>query len=152
MASSDFSKFMFHGNLTADPVMRDGNGVPCCTFDVANNTSRKDDAGNFIPVYYRVTAWRQQATLCSTWLHKGDRVQVIGELIPRTYTDKNGTPRTALNVTADFSGGITFLRLRSANPAQKAPQANNTYNAATAATPNATGFAQVTADDDELPF
>lgn len=149
MASSDFSKFMFHGNLTADPVMSNVNGAECCTFSVANNTRRKDETGNYIPVFYRVTAWRQQATLCSTYLHKGDRVQVVGEFNPRNYIDKDGSRRTSLDVTADSNGGITFIRLRKTE--QPAPQANNTYNA-TAATPNATGFAQVTADDDELPF
>lgn len=46
------------GRLTADPVMNTVSGVNCANFTVASDTRSKDENGNAIPNFYRVTAWR----------------------------------------------------------------------------------------------
>lgn len=66
----------------------------------------KDGEGKYIPIFYRVTAWRKLGELCAQRLHKGDPVAVIGDLAIRSYKDRNGQDRTSVNITL---GNIEFL-------------------------------------------
>lgn len=46
--------------------------------------------------------------MCGQYLHKGDKVAVLGDLDLQTYTDKNGVERTSLAVDVtdlEFCGG-----------------------------------------------
>lgn len=74
-------------------------GVSCTNFSVASDTRNKDSEGNPQTNFYRVTAWRGLADTCAQFLHKGERVAILGDLLLRTYMDKNGEPRSAMQVT-----------------------------------------------------
>ncbi|MBR0319750.1 MAG: single-stranded DNA-binding protein [Clostridia bacterium] len=140
------NKLFIIGNLTRDPELRTtSSGVQVCSFTVAVNRRRSNaDAGQPEADFFRVTAWRQLADICSKYLAKGRKVSVIGSVSVSTYTGNDGQTRATLEVTAD---DIEFLTPRSeageSVPMMSAPQMNR--NAAPQG-----GFVQV--DEEELPF
>ena len=86
------------GNLTRDPELRSTpNGIPVCTFTIAVNGRKSDEASTF----FRVTAWRQLGENCNRYLTKGKKVFVSGPVSVSTYTAKDGTTRASMEITAD---------------------------------------------------
>ena len=86
------------GNLTRDPELRSTpNGIPVCTFTIAVNGRKSDEASTF----FRVTAWRQLGENCNRYLTKGKKVFVSGPVSVSTYTAKDGTARASMEITAD---------------------------------------------------
>lgn len=123
------------------------NDVSCTNFSIASDTRNKDSGGDPLTNFYRVSAWRGLGDTCAKFLHKGDRVAVAGDLLFRTYKDKNGQERAAMQVTLT---DIDFLndRARGENVAQTKPQQSQ-GSKIKQQTPS-----QVTLEDDndELPF
>ena len=142
------NKLTIIGNLTRDPELRTtSQGIQVCTFTVAVNRrqSRQNaENGQTEADFFRVTAWRQLADICSKYLAKGRKVCVIGPVSVSTYTGNDGTARYSLEVTAD---DVEFLSSRSdagmSPAAAPAPQAAQAPAAAG-------GYVQV--DEEDLPF
>jgi len=91
------------GNLGGDPEMRyTPSGVPVATFSLAVSRSWVTDGQKQEKtIWFRVTCWRKLAETVSQYLTKGKQVLVIGEIEEaRTYTDRNGDTKAALEVTA----------------------------------------------------
>jgi len=145
------------GNLTRDPEMRvTQTGLNVCSFTVAVNqrpTKAQKEAGQEPPAkFFRVTAWRELAEICSKYLAKGRKVYVEGTIGVSAYIGKeDGQPHGSLELTAD---NVEFLSSRSddgsagqsAGNAAQAPAAAPVP--AQAAAPQ--GFTAV--ETDELPF
>ena len=98
------------GHLGSSPEMRyTPSGVPVTNFSVATSRRWTDAEGakQEKTTWFRVTAWRELATLCEQYLAKGRQVMVVSELTePTVYTAKDGTLRASLDVTAR---SVTFL-------------------------------------------
>lgn len=125
------------GRLTADPTLRDVNGVACLSFGLATDTELKDENGKYIPMFYSVTVWRANAERCAKYLHKGDKTFVSGNLSQRTYVDNVGVTRQQNRITAhnvEFMGG------------KRQPDETGQ------AMPTAPSQSTTEADDDALPF
>ncbi len=141
------NKVFIVGNLTRDPELRTvRDGISVCSFTVAvNRRIRNAEAGQPEADFFRVTAWRQLADICSKYLAKGRKVAVVGSVSVHTYTGNDGTTRASLEVNAD---DVEFLSSRndgeaggySAPAAPEAPSADS----------QAAGFTAV--ETDELPF
>lgn len=97
------------GNLTDDPVLRHTqNGTAVVSLRVACNSARKDEAGNWIDgdsTFIDVTSWRSPEAINAN-LHKGSRVNVIGQLEQRTYETQAGEKRTAYEVRASSVAAV----------------------------------------------
>ena len=120
------------GNLTRDPELRSTpNGIPVCTFTIAVNGRKSDEASTF----FRVTAWRQLGENCNRYLTKGKKVFVSGPVSVSTYTAKDGTTRASMEITAE---DVEFL----------SPAGTGAENAQVDAQ---AGFVKVD-DTEELPF
>ena len=130
------------GRLTADPVQKDVNGAVVSTFTVAEDTRRKDKDGNKITNFWRVSAWRMLGENAAKYLHKGDRVNVIGnEVFINTYTDTKGQWRFSLETTA---ADLIFLSTKAESQQNAQAQAQ---------TPAAPAAAPMPVDSgDDLPF
>ena len=97
-----FNKAILVGRLTADPELRQTpNGVAVCSFSIAvdrrfsgRDAERKADFINFV-------AWRQQAEFISRYFRKGEPIGIEGSIQTRSYEDKQGNKRTAVEVVAD---------------------------------------------------
>lgn len=125
------------GRLTADPELKDVNGIPCVNFSLASDTRNKDADGNNTTNFYRVTAWRKTAEVLEKYLHKGDKIYIEGDLVIRNYKNNNGEDRVAVNITvSDFE----FIQTRR----------NDDAPAAKPQSAQPSGYTAV--DGDELPF
>ena len=86
------------GRLTADPELRKTqNGTAVSSFTVAVERRFQREQTDFI----NVVAWKQTAEFVEKYFHKGDMIALRGSIQTRTYEDKNGNKRTAVEVVAD---------------------------------------------------
>ena len=123
------------GNLTADPELRTTrSGVDVCSFTVAVNR-RKQVEGQPEADFFKVSAWRERAQVCSKYLAKGKKVCVVGPVSVSTYTANDGTTRASLDVIAD---DVEFLSPRAEAVTERPVDRQ-------------TGYEQVSLGD-ELPF
>lgn len=137
------------GNLGNDPEMRyTPSGVPVASFRLAVNKSwtTQDGQRQDKTTWFRITTWRKTAEIVSNYLTKGRQVLVIGEVDePRPYTDREGTMRASLGVTAQI---VKFLGNRSDQPMPiTTPNAANTVPA----TEGKTNVAEEAVEED-IPF
>ena len=142
------NKLTIIGNLTRDPELRTTSaGVNVCSFTVAVNRRNRRDDQNGQPEadFFRVTAWRQLADICSKYLAKGRKVCVVGSVSVHTYTGNDGTTRASLEVNAD---DVEFLSSR--NDGEAGGYTAPAVSEAPSAEPQAAGFTAV--ETDELPF
>lgn len=141
------------GRLARDPELRQTNtGKQVATFTLAVDRGRRDANGQSQADWIPVIAWERAAEFAYKWLHKGQMVAVDGRLQSRTYTAKDGTNRTVLEVVAN---NINFCGSKADGTAQGSP--------APAAQPRVTGpapeysrgpgddFAMIE-DEGDLPF
>src|ERR1700733_5169046 len=111
------------GYVATQPALKHTRtGVPALNLRVAWTPRRRDRvtgewtdmSTNFLTVY----AYRKLAENAATCLRKGDPVVLRGRVSTRDFEDKNGHPRTALEVDAisfghDMTRGVsTFQRVR----------------------------------------
>jgi single-strand DNA-binding protein len=100
-----FAKAMIIGNLGRDPEMRYlPSGRPVTEFSVAVSHSKPDGSGGWVDEgtdWYRVTVWGDRAERTAEQFRKGNKVFVEGRFRTREYDAKDGTKRTALEITAD---------------------------------------------------
>jgi single-strand DNA-binding protein len=129
-----FQQIIIIGHLGNEPEMRYTNtGVPVSSFSVATSKSwtAADGQHQTKTVWFRVSAWNKQAEVCAQYLHKGSKVQVVGEIEePRVFTDRDGNARSSLEMRAN---NVTFLDSKSDNA--DGPPRPTAQPSATAAAP-----------------
>lgn len=98
------------GNLTADPELRyTQNGLPVANFTIAS-TPRVPDRQNpgqykdGDALFLRASVWREFAEHVAGSLTKGMRVVAQGRLRQRSYQDREGNTRTAIELEVDEIG------------------------------------------------
>lgn len=145
------NKVYIIGNLTRDPEMRSTrDGIPVCSFTVAvNRRNRSAQAGQPEADYFRVTAWRGLAEICSRYLEKGKKAAVTGAVSVSTYTTNAGEHRAQMEITAD---DVEFLSPRDAGMDVQEMQYQQAERAAIKAEEDLKAIGAVIVDDDELPF
>lgn len=105
------------GYLTADPEKRSTpTGINAATFTVGVTRSRKNPDGDRESDFFRVTTWRATADYCASYLTKGSRVYVRGELTPRQYQGKDGRLRISLEINAEAVENLTEKTKQTAKP------------------------------------
>ncbi len=139
------------GRLVADPELRTTpNGLSVTSFTVAvdrrfarNNEERQAD-------YIDIVAWRQTADFVTRFFRKGSMIAVQGSIQTRTYEDKNGNKRKAVEIVADQ---VSFCGSKSESGNNRVEE-----NIRAAAQP-APSYSTVEVDDfkeipteDDLPF
>lgn len=97
------------GNLTADPELRyTSNGLPVANFTIAqtekvwDRTEGKAKDGDAL--FMRCSVWREFAEHVAGSLVKGNRVIAYGKLKQRSYQDREGNQRTAMELEIDAIG------------------------------------------------
>ncbi len=89
------------GNLTADPELRyTQNGLPVANFTIASTPRTFDRQSNEWKdgeaLFLRASAWRELGEHIAASLTKGMRVIAQGNLKQKSYQDKEGNNRTAI--------------------------------------------------------
>lgn len=134
------------GRLTKDPELRRTQGghavasfALACDRDFTGKDSEKET--DFVDC----VAWRGTAEFVSKYFNKGRMAVVSGRLQTRSYTDKDGNKRKAVEIVAD---NVYF-----ADSKKDADSGSSAATAANAAAPAASNnYAYMTDDDAELPF
>ena len=136
------NRIIVMGRLTADPIYsRTTSGIGRATFTMAvdRDYGAKED-GSRETDFLDVVTWRNTADFATKHLGKGRMVAVDGRLQSRTYEDKDGKKRKAVEIIAE--------RIYFADSKRDGDRpAQNAYQPA-----EPTGFAEVSGDDSELPF
>lgn len=113
----------FTGNLSQAPELRFTlAGVAVCNFSVAVQGRRKGPSGEYVDgdvSFYRCTAWRDFAENLTESLSVGDRVWVAGDLSVQTFTRKDETKGTSVEVDVSECG--PSLRFATARPVKVRP-------------------------------
>ncbi len=103
------NKVILIGRLTANPELKQtASGISVVSFSVAvdrrfsgKDTERKAD-------FINVVAWRHSADFVAKYFGKGDPIGIEGSIQTRSYEDKTGAKRVAVEVLAEntfFVGG-----------------------------------------------
>lgn len=149
------------GRLVADPELRTtATGVSVTSFCVAVDRSYVKPGEERQADFINVVAWRQTADFVTRYFHKGSMIAVQGSIQTRSYEDKNGAKRTAVEIIAD---NVSFCGSKSSDgaagtrfeaPVQNAPsyQGGDAGSFSTVSAGD-DGFGFAAADDDDgLPF
>jgi single-strand DNA-binding protein len=113
---ASFNKIQIVGYLGRNPELRyTPSGTPVCDFSMATTERRKvrDAETEEVTTWFRVTLWGRQAEVASQFLEKGRLVYVEGRLSQREWTDKDGNPRTSLEV---HGTDVQFIGSRGEQP------------------------------------
>lgn len=116
---------MFQQTLVVGRVGRDAEmrytpgGIPVTNFSVAVDRRWTDASGQTQEkvTWFRVVCWRKLAEITAQYVKKGQRILVAGDIEASAWTDRDGTPRASLELTADR---VRFLGDREADEAGKA--------------------------------
>ncbi len=97
MAGS-YNRIVLVGNLTRDPEIRylsSGSGVTKFALAVNRRTKQGDET-----MFIDIVAWDKLGEICNQYLKKGMSVLIEGRLAIRSYDDKDGVKRKAVEVVA----------------------------------------------------
>jgi single-strand DNA-binding protein len=97
------------GNLTADPELRYTTaGLAVANFTIASTPRTFDRQANDWKdgetLFLRASCWREFAEHVAGSLTKGSRVIATGRLKQRSYDDREGNKRTAIELEVDEIG------------------------------------------------
>ena len=135
------NRIILTGNLVRDPELRTTqSGLAVCSFTIAVTKRRTAEAGKPDADFFRIVTWKTLAENCARFLAKGRKVGVVGSVTMSSYTAKDGTTKSSMEVSADE---VEFLSPR--EPVDDAPMAPTADEKK--------GFVAVDRDDpDFLPF
>ena len=98
------NQVILHGRLGRDPELRHTqSGAAVASVAIAVDRNGKDAGVDWIDL----VAWEKTAELLEKYFRKGDEILVSGRLQARTYQDKDGNKRKAVEVVVnniDFCG------------------------------------------------
>ena len=135
------NKITTYGRVSTDVTTRDVNGRTVANFNVASNTHRKDENGQYGTIFYRVSVWGVQANTAVSYLKKGNRIVVSGDLNIRDYV-ADGKNRYSIEID---NASFDLVETRA--------ESGGTAALAAAATPApAPAPAQHINPEDDLPF
>lgn len=103
------NKVILTGRLTHSPEHRTTNaGTSVVSFSLAVRRTFKNANGEYDTDFINCVAWKQTAEIIAKYFNKGDGITVFGEIRTRSYTDKDGNSRNAVEVLVnEFEFPIT---------------------------------------------
>lgn len=103
------------GNVGNDPEMRyTQNGKAVTSFTVAVNKTwtGADGQKQEKATWFKIACWEKLAEITAQYVHKGDKILVVGEVSTQAFTDKSGEHRASLEIRADT---VKFLGSKADN-------------------------------------
>ena len=95
------NKVILMGRLTKAPELRHTQSdIPVVSFTLAVDRGYKNGEERQAD-FINIVAWRGTAEFVSKWFSKGQLVAVSGRIQSRTYKDRDGNNRAAVEVVAD---------------------------------------------------
>ena len=120
--SGTVNKVILIGNLGKDPDIRHfENGGVLASFPLATSesyTDRQTGEKKEHTDWHDVVLWRGLAEVAEKYLHKGDKIYVEGKLKKRSYQDREGLTRYAVEIVGEE---LTMLSRVDAEQHPKSP-------------------------------
>ena len=96
------NRVILMGRLTDTPECKQtANGVAVCSFTLAVDRNFKDKDGERQTDFINCVAWRSTAEFVARYFDKGMQVAVEGALQTRSYEDRQGNKRKAVEVVTE---------------------------------------------------
>lgn len=144
------------GRLTADPELRTTNtGVSTTKFTIAVDRDFVKQGEERQADFIDVVCWRQSAEFVNRYFHKGSWIAVTGSLQTRTYEDRNGVRRKAVEVIASsvsFCGNRDNSGSQGYGNAAPAPRREAQQPAPSFSNTDGSDLGDLSSSDDDLPF
>jgi len=141
------------GRLVADPELKTtSTGISVTSFSIAVDRDYARQGENRQTDFINIVAWRQTADFITKYFRKGQMIAIQGSIQSRSYEDRNGNKRTAIEVVADK---VNFCGSKSETGASNAGQTRyDAGSAAPAAFQNggSEDFDTLSDSEDDLPF
>ena len=153
---ASLNKVILMGNMTRDPELRQtASGVSVCSFSIAVNRPYKSGEQQAVD-FIDCVAWRQAAEFVSRYFRKGSSIIIDGHIETRSYTDRVGNKRTAVEIIvneASFGANKAAEGENFAPSAQTAaqPTDNTPYTPTAYTAQNNAAFEEIP-NDESLPF
>ena len=114
------------GRLSRDPELRQTTtGKNVASFTIACSRGRKDANGKDLVDWIPVVAWEHTAEFVFKYFEKGSLIAIDGRLQSRTYKDRDGNDRTAIEIVAN---NANFAGSKSTGGGSNSVPAGNSYN------------------------
>lgn len=114
------------GRLSRDPELRQtATGKSVASFTIACSRGRKDANGKDLVDWIPVVAWEHTAEFVCKYFEKGSLIAIDGRLQSRTYKDRDGNNRTAIEIVAN---NANFAGSKSTGGGSNSVPASNSYN------------------------
>ena len=139
------NKIVIMGRLTRDPELsRTQRGTAVTSFTLAVDRDFKGQDGQKETDFVDVVSWRSTAEFVSKYFSKGRMAVVEGRLQIRDWTDKEGNKRRSAQIVSD---NIYFgdSKRDGGDKSHYAGDPVDVY-------PSKSDFAEISAEDGELPF
>lgn len=131
------------GRITADPELRYTQSEKAYTrFTIAVNRGFKNESGESDADFISCVAWEKRAETICKYVHKGNRIGIVGRIQTGSYEKEDGTRGYLTDVIV---GELEFLENKNKDerPAPEYPEADDPFS----------DFGDsVTVTDDDLPF
>lgn len=131
------------GRITADPELRYTQSEKAYTrFTIAVNRGFKNESGESDADFISCVAWEKRAEIICKYVHKGNRIGIVGRIQTGSYEKEDGTRGYLTDVIV---GELEFLENKNKDerPAPEYPEADDPFS----------DFGDsVTVTDDDLPF
>lgn len=128
-----FNKVVLMGNLTRDVEMRTTpSGQSVGNFSLAVSRSWKDQNGQTQEQtsFINCVAWGKPGEIIAQYVQKGSPLLVSGRLDQRSYDDKDGNKRQAVEVVVEDFTFVGGGRDGGAAPAQSSSSSSKSSNSA----------------------
>lgn len=114
------------GRLSRDPELRQTTtGKSVASFTIACSRGRKDANGKDLVDWIPVVAWEHTAEFVCKYFEKGSPIAIDGRLQSRTYKDRDGNNRTAIEIVAN---NANFAGSKSTGGGSNSVPAGGSYN------------------------
>lgn len=114
------------GRLSRDPELRQTTtGKNVASFTIACSRGRKDANGKDLVDWIPVVAWEHTAEFVCKYFEKGSLIAIDGRLQSRTYKDRDGNNRTAIEIVAN---NANFAGSKSNGGGSNSVPAGGSYN------------------------
>jgi len=98
------NKVILVGNVGKDPEVRylEG-GIATAKFSLATNETYTNKEGNKVDQteWHNIVLWRKSAEIAEKYVRKGSLVCIEGKIKSRTWEDKDGNKRYAIDIVGD---------------------------------------------------
>ena len=109
----------FVGRIGRDPELKQVGQNDLLSFSLASDTGFGD---NKKTIWLDCSIWGKRANSLQPYLKKGTQMTAIGSISERSYTNKDGVEKTALQMNV---GELSFSSDKSQGGASQQPQSNN---------------------------